>query len=634
MINTSRLYSVSCEAYFSAMKQLTQFTHRQLSLITLVFCLLLSGLVVWQTTYWTTQVVSDEIRSRSLNTLKLVVSNLSAELRRFRSQPELISADKRLIPVLKGSASAEQMRVLNRELARINHVSGASDTYLMNNQGVTVAASNWQSTSTFIGRNFNFRPYFQLAMQGKLGTYFGLGSISKARGYFFAYPVREGMQILGVVVVKITVAKLEKKWRQANDKIAVLDQDGVVFLASDQDWHLHMFNALSDEELMALENSRRYARRKLEQLPIAEKVLDEQGQLSQIILWESRGRLGSKKEHYLVEQLGMNEESWQVVLLANHREVSRRVQIAVAVSVLMLASLFLAGANIMQRRRRLAERMAMKDAHSRELEHRVIERTEALSQANQQLRSEIKEREYAEAELRETQAGLVQATKLAALGQMSAGLSHELNQPLAAIRSYSDNAKAFIDRGNIQTASDNLQLITELADRMGRIIKNLRTYARDESISTRPVVVVSPLQESLRLLAERIKSDEVSVDLQLPEASPVVMAGDVRLQQVFVNIISNALDSMRNSPQRRLDIGVSEQADNVHISLADTGAGVPQALREHVFDPFYSTKSVGEGMGLGLSITYGIVDQFGGKILIDDSPSGGALFTIILKKAN
>jgi two-component system C4-dicarboxylate transport sensor histidine kinase DctB len=217
---------------------------------------------------------------------------------------------------------------------------------------------------------------------------------------------------------------------------------------------------------------------------------------------------------------------------------------------------------------------------------------------------------------------------------MSAGVSHELNQPLAAIRSYSDNAKAFIERGNIDTASDNLQSITELAERIDRIIKNQRTYARDESISMRPVIVAEALNDSLVLMAERIQNESIEVINEIPEDSPVVIAGDVRLQQVFVNILSNAFDSMRSSEVKQLQISTFEQGEMIHIYLCDTGTGVPQALREHVFDPFYSTKSVGEGMGLGLSITYGIVDQFGGKIVIGDSSSGGAMFSIILKKSN
>jgi len=605
-------------------------------LVTVLLIVLFSALVLWQTAYWTTRIASDEIRNRSQNTLQLVVANLEAELRRFQALPELVSAEPDLIAVLEGS---QDNHLLNLELERINSVLDSSDIYLMNPDGLTIAASNWRSPLTFINRNFKFRPYFQDAMADQRGSFFGLGTTSKERGYFFSYPVKVKGKILGVIVVKITVDMLEKEWQRADGQVLVVDDNGVVFLSTDERWRMHLLFPFSDAERKALRETAQYQQKDdppLALVPAIEWQFNDANQLQRIRINETVNRK-TRAIDYLVEQRVMANQGWRVMFLARGNEVSRQVREALMVAALMLASVLLTAANLLQRRRRLTEMMAMKDATSRELERRVEERTielrertVTLNEVNEQLREQIKEREQAEADLREAQAGLVQATKLAALGQMSAGVSHELNQPLAAIRSYSDNAKAFIERGNIQTASDNLQLITELADRMDRIIKNLRTYARDESISMRPVVVELPLKESLTLLQNRILNEAIGIDLQLPDESPSVMAGDVRLQQVFVNIISNAFDSMRNSPQKDLSIRVSEQGEQVLVSFADSGPGVPEALRAHVFDPFYSTKSVGEGMGLGLSITYGIVDQFGGKIEISDGPDGGAVFTVIL----
>lgn len=607
-------------------------------LVTVLLIVLFSALVLWQTAYWTTRIASDEIRNRSQNTLQLVVANLEAELRRFQALPELVSAEPDLIAVLEGS---QDNHLLNLELERINSVLDSSDIYLMNPDGLTIAASNWRSPLTFINRNFKFRPYFQDAMADQRGSFFGLGTTSKERGYFFSYPVKVKGNILGVIVVKITVDMLEKEWQRADGQVLVVDDNGVVFLSTDERWRMHLLFPFSDAERKALRETAQYQQKDdppLELVPAIEWQFNDANQLQRIRINETVNRK-TRAIDYLVEQRVMANQGWRVMFLAGDNEVSRQVREALMVAALMLASVLLTAANLLQRRRRLTEMMAMKDATSRELERRVEERTielrertVTLNEVNEQLREQIKEREQAEADLREAQAGLVQATKLAALGQMSAGVSHELNQPLAAIRSYSDNAKAFIERGNIQTASDNLQLITELADRMDRIIKNLRTYARDESISMRPVVVELPLKESLTLLQNRILNEAIEIDLQLPDESPSVMAGDVRLQQVFVNIISNAFDSMRSSPQKDLSIRVTEQGEQVLVSFADSGPGVPEALRAHVFDPFYSTKSVGEGMGLGLSITYGIVDQFGGKIEISDGPDGGAVFTVILNK--
>ena len=533
--------------------------------------------------------------------------------------------------MLLGTATDEQVFAVNQDLKRINDVIGASDIYIMAANGDTVAASNYQQELTFIGKNFKFRPYFTLAMQGDKANYFAYGITSNKRGYFFSYPVANEGKIIGVVALKITVEGIEEKWRTSGNEILVIDDYGVVFLASDPSWHFYALNPLSDEDSQALAESYQYGNKSLRDMPIIEQVDGQDGRVESLSL--ERGDIVSDAQYYLVEQADMATEGWKVLLLQKNNKVAQRVKLALVVAALVLASLLLIIINIVQRRRRLAERMALKDAHSLELEQKVNSRTKELTQTNERLEAEITERKQAEEALRETQAGLVQATKLAALGKMSAGVSHELNQPLAAIQSYSENAKAFIERGNIDTASDNLQLITELSHRMGRIIKNLRTYARDESISMRPVLVSEVLTDSLALLDERIRNESIEVVNGVSEPSPVVLAGDVRLQQVFVNLFTNAFDSMRNSQVKQLRIRTLEHGAYVQIDISDTGAGVPQALRENVFDPFYSTKSVGEGMGLGLSITYGIVDQFGGKILIGDSPEGGAVFSVILKKS-
>ncbi|MGB0671918.1 MAG: sensor histidine kinase, partial [Rhodospirillales bacterium] len=222
---------------------------------------------------------------------------------------------------------------------------------------------------------------------------------------------------------------------------------------------------------------------------------------------------------------------------------------------------------------------------------------------------------------------------LAALGQMSAGLSHELNQPLAAIRSYADNAGAFLDRGREETARRNLKGISELTVRMARIIKNLRTFAREESVALRPSSLATAIQESLTLLERRLQAEGVQVDIRLPEGDVTVMGGDVRLQQIFVNLISNALDAMdmASSPERRLVLAAEARGAEALVTVGDSGPGIDAARSN---DAFYTTKEVGQGTGLGLSITFGLVNQFGGTITAGrDEELGGARFTLTLRLA-
>ena len=276
-----------------------------------------------------------------------------------------------------------------------------------------------------------------------------------------------------------------------------------------------------------------------------------------------------------------------------------------------------------ERRRTLAEANA-------QLEERVSARTGELSDANMALRREIAERVEAEAALAQAQADLVQAGKLSALGQMSAGISHELNQPLMAIQSFAANAIQFMDRSKPEKTRENLGRISDMAQRMGRIVKNLRAFARQESVATDRVDVVDILKSSVELTALKVQGAHVTLDLDLPDRPVWVRGGEVRLGQVFVNLVTNAIDAMMDSDRRMLHISVTT-GDRPSVSFSDTGPGID--MPDKVFEPFYSTKnSAGEesGMGLGLSISYGIVQSFGGDIRGRNTETG-ACFTVELE---
>jgi two-component system C4-dicarboxylate transport sensor histidine kinase DctB len=266
------------------------------------------------------------------------------------------------------------------------------------------------------------------------------------------------------------------------------------------------------------------------------------------------------------------------------------------------------------------------------LERQVSKRTAALNTSNTELRREAAEREEAQAALRRAQADLVQAGKLSALGQMSAGISHELNQPLMAIRSFADNATQFMARGKAERANENLSRISEMAERMARIIQNLRAFARQESVPQTRVSLTRVIASAVELTEGYLQDADVTL-LYTPPKSPVwVRGGEVRLGQVFVNLITNAADAMTGGEVRRLTIDI-DQADGVSVRFKDTGPGVE--MPDKVFDPFYTTKSVGgtSGMGLGLSISYGIVQSFGGQIRGSNLDGGGAMFTVRLERA-
>ena len=297
---------------------------------------------------------------------------------------------------------------------------------------------------------------------------------------------------------------------------------------------------------------------------------------------------------------------------------------AAAVAALCLAFgslLFLAS----ERRRALA-------AVNMELEARVAKRTMALRETNAKLVAEATEREEAQSALRRAQDDLVQAGKLSALGQMSAGISHELNQPLMAIRSFAENAVQFMERGKPERAGQNLTRIAEMTQRMGRIIQNLRAFARQENMAQDSVDLGRVMQSVLELTAGHREAAGVALIWEAPAHDVWVRGGEVRLGQVFVNLITNAVDAMETSAERVLRVDVVA-SDPVRVEFRDTGPGIE--MPDKVFDPFYTTKQVGEtgGMGLGLSISYGIVQSFGGQIKGSNRAEGGAMFTVTLEAA-
>lgn len=595
--------------------------------------IVMGGLALWQTGYWARAFVLSDIRARSGDILNLVVENLRGELSKFQYQPSLLAFDPAFEQALSDDASSGDVIRANEQLVRFNDISGAAATFLLDRSGRTVAASNWRSSDSFVGRGYSYRPYFHQAMQGSLGRDFAVAQETGERSYYFAHPVRVRSRTLGAVVVKIAIDRLEPSWLSSDNTILVIDRDGVVFLSTHPDWRFRSLAPLSEAARNRLVLSRRYGSREIPSIPVTNRA--EADFLSiEDTPWQGSGTTRTvPATTYLVQSKEMNEAGWRVLILSDTASVDQQVKIWSAIVAIVIVSLLLLAANIYQRRRRYSERLALQQAAQAQLEGQVAERTTDLTEANAHLRSEITERHKTETQLRQTQAELVQATKLAALGQMSAGLSHELNQPLTAIRSYSDNARTFLDRDQVEPARSNLKGISELTDRMGRIIKNLRTYARNEPVTLRAVPVNQAITESLALLDARIRAETVNVSIDLPVSDPHVTAGAVRLQQVLVNLISNALDAMQQAREKRLHLSVEAAPSQVKITVRDTGGGIVQHDIDKLFDPFFSTKDVGEGMGLGLSITYGIIKQFGGEIAAANHPDGGASFTVTLSAA-
>ncbi|HEY1148174.1 MAG TPA: ATP-binding protein, partial [Pseudoduganella sp.] len=276
-----------------------------------------------------------------------------------------------------------------------------------------------------------------------------------------------------------------------------------------------------------------------------------------------------------------------------------------------------------QRRRRMEEKVAS----ARELESRIAERTHQLRETNQNLEYKYTKLQQTEKMLRSTQNELVQAGKLAMLGQMAAGMTHELNQPLAAIRAFADNARTFLARGQSEQAAGNLSHISDAAARMGAIISQLKGFARKDETITQ-VDLARAARASAFLLESDFRHRDVALEINTGEEQVLVAGDTVRIEQVLINLIRNALDAVEGSPTRRVCVSLDRAEGQGIVRIRDTGPGISDDVAAHLFEPFFTTKPTGKGLGLGLAISSSIVQAMNGQLTARNREDGGAEFEV------
>ncbi len=550
----------------------------------------------------------NELTEQNRQTLDLYVANLLGTLNRYEVLPRILGD----LPALRAVLQQDSPQVrdnANRLLKRLRNQTGADVIYLMATDGDTLAASNWDEEDSFVDRNFAFRPYFRQAMEGRLGRFFGLGTTSGKRGYYFGAAVRDGDQVLGVLVVKVDLDHTETLWGSTPEQLLVTDNFGVVILTSRPDWRFRATRGLGVDEREQIAFDQPYP------------TLYPQDLTLNIDAW-------------LIQSRELKETGWTVRILAPVSLVERPVRTVVAIGAATLLALLLWLGLLMQRRRHFLERLALDSQARQQLEQRVLERTRDLEALNSRLKVEVLEREQAQQELVRAQDELLQAGKLSALGTMSASISHELNQPLAAIRSYADNARVLLDHERVDEARDNLRLISELTARMASIIAHLRAFARRDQHAPERVALQPALDDALALLAKRRQAMGVELIRDLPEATLWVQAGETRLRQILANLLANALDALGERPQpRRIWLRAELEGDGVLLTLRDNGPGFSADALQRAREPFFTTKTSTQGLGLGLAICDTLTRALGGELRMSNHPEGGAQLGLFLRCA-
>ena len=551
----------------------------------------------------------DPLARRGQADLALAADRLTGELQRFRELAVLMADHPTLTALVDGKVPVPEAVALLRQVA---DKTGSLDILLVDATGRELARAADEEGVAYAMSHAQ-TPYFERAMDGALGVYHLLSARYDRRAFVFAAPIfAPDGPVVGAVIVVTDVEEVEAGWRGDRPTVFFTDALGVIFVSNRSEL---LFRARSGDPVTASLSAEYPAGR------VTAFVGYHPRYVSGHEIWQVDGGpyVPARALHLTLDLPVVGMQGAALLDVSPARQLaSLQAAVTAALCLAFGAMLFLAT----ERRRTLAQ------ANAR-LEARVADRTAELSALNADLRREVAERIAAEARLTRAQADLVQAGKLSALGQMSAGISHELNQPLMAIRSFAENAEAFLERGQPEVAAQNLGRISELARRMGRIIRNLRAFARQESEPLTDVDLVPVVEAVLEMAGPKARQAETRLVWDRPSVPVVVRGGEVRLQQVILNLVNNAIDAMAQSPERRVEIAILS-GPRVTLSVRDTGPGLTEP--ERIFDPFYTTKaaSEGEGMGLGLSISYGLVQSFGGAIRGRNHPEGGAIFTVEL----
>ncbi|AVI61833.1 sensor histidine kinase [Halomonas sp. GFAJ-1] len=593
-------------------------------------------LCMWQAALFARDQALSNLQDDAENELRLSAANLNGYLLRYDYLPQMLATREGIQRFLASPDNQDPMP-LNLLLDRFRFTAGVSDIYLLDRNADTIAASNWHRPNTFIGQNYAFRSYYTDAIKGGQGRFYGLGVQSLERGYYFSSPVwlddtSPDAQPDGVLVIKVLLDDVEASWAEQDAELLVTDSDNIIFMASHPALRMSALHPLSDEERDALRATRRYA---MEPLAPSGIEINMPYEPDSYLVSFSHGPLSG--ERYLSLTRPIPEFGWQMHILKPLTPVISAQWIAALMAGGLYGIVALGGGIGWQRLRLRREREAFAERERQtlarvrdELEVSVERRTRDLVASNQRLSDEIEERRRAEANLRQTQDELIQAAKMAVLGQLAAGINHELNQPLAAIRAYAENARRFIELARVEKADANLEQIVELTQRMADISAQLRQFSRKSSERQETISVQACIEYALRLFHSRLKEGSVQVQQHWPEETLWVNADLVRLEQVLVNLIGNALQAMKETSSPVLILSAEVIREQVVISVADNGPGIATQHIGQIFEPFFTTKAPGSGLGLGLSISSRIMDDLGGKLQASNHTTGGACFTVTL----
>jgi two-component system C4-dicarboxylate transport sensor histidine kinase DctB len=543
--------------------------------------------------------LSEQLTALSTERLELYASNLAAELGRHASLPSLLAIAPTLQALMRAPGDDERRRAASQMLARVNVRAGTHQIFVATPEGQVLSASEALAPPARLA---------EALAQGR-SHFFAADPHTGSTDFYLLHPLRQAGVAVGVIVVRFNLAPLEATWidlglRSQNERILVADDQDVVIMSSVQAWKYAVLGHADPSRRLALQASARYPQAIGPNLDLPASLEVHQGLQVRLPLPGSRPMLAQQRQ---IVPLGL-----RLVALSDLTEVRQRAQLAAWGGGAFGASIGLLTLHLSSRRRALRQltqaQADLRQTHA-QLEQLVDSRTAELRQTNDALKTQIAQRLQTEGEL-------LQTSKLAVLGQMSAGLSHEVNQPLTALRALARNSMRLLEGGRLDAVATNLKLMDDMVERMGQITRQLKSFARkaDEQV-TGSVVLLDSVRNALLLLEHRSRALGITTEVELPPGLRVRAEAN-RLEQVLVNLFGNAIDAMQNEPERRLRVRATAQdgGRRVLVQVQDSGAGVGDEQLPHLFEPFFTTKPAGEGLGLGLVISAKIVHEFGGTL--------------------
>lgn len=528
--------------------------------------------------------------------LTLYRSTVAATLEHFTHLPFLLSQDSVVIETVKGGDTS----TLNKRLARFAQSAGIDAIYLMNAEGLTISSSNARSPNSFVGQNYAFRPYFQAALNGELGEFYGIGATTGIPGYFYAMAVRpERAENKGVIAIKLDLSVLQDSWQASGERIILSNSDGVVLLASNPNWRYRTLEILAPDQRERILSARQFAEERLTPLDWTPNLRNQ--------------TVNIEGERYLYLRTSDLPNSWSLHLLAPDDVAVTRAWLTTGTMALFGGALLLGWQ--MRRVRKIGAALVQSENEEA-----------TLRSANERLAVEIEERRTAERNLKKTQAELERAGRLAALGQLASSVTHELGQPIAAMRN--QLAAAEMSSGPSGLGAKMQELVARMED----ITRQLKFFSRKGRDQFDDIDLEQVVSEALNLLTSNIEAVAAQITFNPPDASIRLYGNKLRLEQVMTNLVRNALDAVEGCESRQIAIGLGETEDMIWFEVSDTGQGLGGQTLDDLREPFATTKESGKGMGLGLTISAGIVSDHGGVLSAKDREEGGAIFRVEFPK--